>query len=84
MMISVLGDRKVLAVAVQPTEMPRKMVTMFISSFWAVLLSRSTTPVSLNSTPSIRQATSGAAEGTSRETKMVMTRGKMIFSVRLT
>ena len=33
MMPSVLDDRKVEAVAVAPTVVPRKMVTMFISSF---------------------------------------------------
>ena len=54
---------------------------MLISSFWTVLLSRSVTPHSLNRLPSIRQAISGAAEGTSRATKMVTTMGKTIFSV---
>ena len=80
MMPSVLGCRKVEAVAVAPTVMPRKMVTMFISSFWAVLFRRSTAPLSLNRLPSIRQPTSGAAEGSSRLTIMVTAMGKMIFS----
>ena len=55
--------RKVVAVAVAPTVMPRKMVTMFISSFCAVLVRRSATPDSLKRLPSIRQPISGAAEG---------------------
>ena len=72
------------AVAVAPTVVPRKMVTMFISSFWAVLFRRSTTPLSRNRLPSIRQPTSGAAEGSSRLTMMVTAMGKMIFSRLLT
>ena len=80
MILMVSQARKVLAVAVAPTEMPRKMVTMFISSFWAVLFRRSTTPLSLNRLPSIRQAISGPAEGTSRATNTVTTMGKRIFS----
>ncbi len=81
MMASVLGAQAVAPVAVAPTDTPRKTVTMFISSFCTVLLSRSVTPHSLNRLPSIRHAISGAAEGTSRATKMVTTMGKMIFSV---
>ena len=81
MILMVCQVRKVLAVAVAPTQTPRKMVTMFISSFWAVLSRRSVTPHSCIRLPSIRQPTRGAAEGTSRATKMVTTKGKMIFSV---
>ena len=84
MIARVLVARKVAPVAVAPTDTPRKMVTMFISSFWTVLLRRSVTPHSLKRLPSIRQAISGPAEGTSRATKMVTTMGKMIFSVLLT
>ena len=82
--ISVLGLRNVAPVAVAPTLTPRKMVTMFISSFCMVLLRRSVTPHSLARLPNIRQAISGAAEGTSSATKMVTTMGKMIFSFLLT
>ena len=53
---------------------------MLISSFWAVLLSRSTTPLSLNRLPSISIPINGAAEGSNRETKMVTTMGNTIFS----
>ena len=73
-MARVLGLRKVVPVAVAPTLMPRKMVTMFISSFCMVLLSRSSTPHSLARLPNIRQAISGAAEGTSRATNTVTSR----------
>ena len=76
--------RKVVAVAVAPTETPRKITTMFISSLAEVLVSRSTTPDSLNRLPSIRQAIRGAAEGTSRATNTVTTTGKTIFSRLLT
>ncbi len=77
----VLRFRKLSAVAVAPTEIPRNMVTMFISSFWAVLLRRSTTPLSFIRLPSIRQPTSGAAEGSMKDTKIVTTMGNRIFSV---
>ena len=83
-MARVLGLRKVVPVAVAPTLMPRKMVTMFISSFCMVLLSRSSTPHSLARLPNIRQAISGAAEGTSRATNTVTTTGNRIFSRLLT
>ncbi len=81
MIMSVSSCRKVEPVAVAPTVTPRKIVTMFISSFCAVLDRRSTTPDSRNRLPSISIPTSGAAEGTSSDTKMVTTIGKMIFSV---
>ena len=81
MISRVWSFRKLAAVAVAPTEMPRKMVTMLMSSFWAVLLRRSVTPLSLNRLPSIRQPTRGAASGTRKLTKMVTAMGKMIFSV---
>ena len=84
MMARVRTLRKVAAVAVAPTEMPRKMVTMFISSFCMALLRRSSTPHSLARLPSIRQAMSGAAEGTNSATKTVTTTGKKIFSFLLT
>ena len=80
MMAMVWRLRKVRPVAVQPTETPRKMVTMLMSSFCTVLLRRSTTPHSLKRLPSIRQAIRGAAEGTSSATKIATMMGKMIFS----
>ncbi|SCJ53256.1 Uncharacterised protein [uncultured Blautia sp.] len=80
MMARVRGLRKVFPVAVAPTETPRKMVTMLMSSFCTVLLSRSVTPHSRNRLPSIKQAISGAAEGTSRATNTVTTMGNTIFS----
>ena len=61
--------------------MPRKIVTVFISSFWAVLFRRSTTPDSRIRLPSISAPISDAAEGSIRETKIVTTIGNRIFSV---
>ena len=84
MILMVCRDRKVLEVAVAPTVKPRKIVTMFISSLDMALLRRSATPDSLARLPSIRQATSGAAEGTSRATNTVIMIGKTIFSFWLT
>ena len=81
MMAMVWRLRKVRPVAVAPTDTPRKMVTMLMSSFCTVLLRRSTAPHSLKRLPSIKQAIRGAAEGTSRATKMATMMGKMIFSV---
>ena len=84
MILMVWRDRKVVPVAVAPTLTPRKMVTILMSSFCTVLLSRSVTPHSLKRLPSMRQAMRGAAEGTSRATKMVTTMGNTIFSFLLT
>lgn len=53
MIAIVCGFRNFSALAVAPTVTPKKMVTMFISSFCAVLTRRSTTPLSLNRFPSI-------------------------------
>ena len=55
--------RKASAVAVAPTEIPRKMVTMFINSFCTVFDKRSVTPHSFIKLPNIKQPISGAAEG---------------------
>ncbi len=73
--------KNMLAVAVAPTLTPRKIVTIFISSFWAVLDSLSTTPLSRRRLPSISMPTRDAAEGTSSAVKIVTTIGNMIFSV---
>ena len=67
--------------AVAPTDTPRNMVTIFISSFCAVLESLSVTPHSLSRLPNISMPISGAAEGTSRDTNIVTTMGNIIFSV---
>ncbi len=80
-MPSVRKLRKASAVAVAPTVIPRKITTMFISSFCTVLLRRSTTPHSFIRLPSIRQPTSGAALGSSREMMTAIRMGKRIFSV---
>ena len=82
--LSVSGVRNVSAVAVAPTDMPKRIVTIFISSFCTVLLSLSTTPLSRNRLPSISEPTSGAALGTSSATKSVTTIGNTIFSTFFT
>ncbi len=66
---------------VAPTEVERKIVTMFMSAFCTVSDRRSVTPHSRNRLPSIRQPISGAVDGRSRMTKMVTMIGKRIFSV---
>ena len=73
--------RNICAVAVAPTDMPRNIVTIFISSFCAVLESLSTTPLSRMRLPSMSIPTRLAAEGTSSAVNMVTTIGKTIFSV---
>ena len=80
-MPSVRKFRNASAVAVAPTVRPRKITTMFISSFCTVLLRRSTTPHSFIRLPSIRQPTSGIALGSSRAMTTEMMIGKRIRSV---
>ena len=70
--------------AVAPTEVERKMVTMFIMAFCAVSERRSVRPDSLKRLPSMRQPSSGATEGRSRQTNTVTMMGKRTFSVLLT
>ena len=77
---SVCKFRNAPAVVVAPTEMPRKMVQIFINSFCTVLLRRSVTPLSRNRLPNIRQPMSGAADGNRKDTNAVTTMGKTIFS----
>ena len=84
MILMVFQVRNRSAVMVAPTEVARKMVTMFMRAFWAVSLRRSATPHSRNRLPSIRQPISGAVEGRSRMTKAETMIGKMIFSVLVT
>ena len=77
----VCADKKLSATAVAPTVTPRNIVTMFISSFCAVLQSLSHTPDSLNRLPSIRQPTSETASGMMSPTTIVTIIGKRIFAV---
>ena len=80
MILIVSRFRKFCATIVAPTEVPRKIVMMFISAFCTVSDKRSVTPVSRKRLPSIRQPISGAVEGSSRMTKVATTIGKTIFS----
>ena len=80
MMSSVLRDKKFSAVAVAPTEMPSKRVTMFMRAFCAVSESLSVTPHSLKRLPSMRQPSSGATEGSKSAVMIVTIMGKMIFA----
>ena len=81
---SVSAFRKVSAFAVAPTDTPRSMVIMFMSSFVAVFVSLSVTPHSLNRFPSISIPTSVAAGGSISETIIVTAIGNIIFSLLLT
>ena len=81
MILMVSRFRKFCATMVAPTLVARKMVTMFISAFWAVSERRSVTPHSRKRFPSMRQPIRGAVEGRSKITKVATTMGKMIFSV---
>ena len=56
------------------------MVTMFISSPPAVLASLSTTPLSRRRLPNISMPMSGAALGSNRTTRTVITMGNRISS----
>ena len=81
MILMVSRFRKVAAVVVEPTLMPRKMVMMFISSLFAAFARRSITPDSFMRLPSIRQPTSGTVDGRSSAQSTVQRIGKMIFSL---
>ena len=80
MIISVSTARKFSAVAVAPTPIPRRMVTILMSSFCIVFERRSMTPLSRARFPSISIPTSGAAAGIRRTTSIVTAIGKIIFS----
>ncbi len=80
----VLVVRKVSALAVAPTVTPRKMVTMLISSFWAVLLKRSVTPDSRRKFPNIKLPKRGRALGTINPPNRVTIKGKSSLSTLLT
>ena len=80
MMSRVCRFRKFSATAVAPTLKPRKMVTVFINPFCAVLDKRPVTPQTLRRLPSIKQPINTSALGTIKPTITVTTMGKMIFS----
>ena len=84
MIMMVLIVRNSSADILEPTATPRKIVTMLISSFWAVLDRRSTTPASRKRFPSISMPINGLAAGTSSAEAMVVRTGKRIFTRRLT
>jgi hypothetical protein len=64
----------------EPTAKPKKIVTMLINSFCAVLLKRSTTPDSFIKLPKQNIPTNGVAVGKKRIVKNKTASGKMIFS----
>jgi hypothetical protein len=80
MILIVSHRRKTSAPIVIPTQVPRKNVTMLISSFCAMLVRRSTTPLSRSRFPPISIARSGAAGGTMRTPTNVTASGKMILT----
>ena len=77
----VWGFKKFSAFAVAPTETPRNMVTIFISSFCAVLEILSVTPHTLRRLPNIRNPIRGAASGTIIATTTVTIMGNSRSSV---
>ena len=77
-MVSQLRNASALVVA--PTEVPRRMTTMYIMALEAVSASCPTTPDSLNRLPSISIPTRGAVEGRIRHTTIVTMMGNRIFS----
>ena len=81
MILMVSQVRKVEAIALQPTDRPRKMVTMLHSAFCAVSDRRSVRPHSRSRLPSMSMPISGAVSGMSRMTTVATAIGKMIFSV---
>ncbi|CSB62276.1 Uncharacterised protein [Vibrio cholerae] len=73
--------RKVSACNLEPTPKPKKMVTILISSFCAVLDKRSTTPASRIRFPKQNMPTKGVAAGKNRMVISSTTSGNTIFSV---
>ena len=67
-------------VAFAPTITPRKIVTVFISPFCAVLESLVVTPDSLKRLPSISIPSSGIASGSKSPTTRETASGNTIFS----
>ena len=78
--LRVISRTKVSPDIVAPMLIPSRSVTMLASSFWAVLLSRATTPHSLRKLPSISMPIRGAPLGASRDTKMVTIIGNRILT----
>ena len=78
------GLKKLSPDIVAPTDTPRKIVTIFMSSFWAALVNLFTTPDSLKRLPIMNMAISGAIGGTMRQIISVAARGKRILSDRET
>ncbi len=72
--------RNASALVVAPTEVPSRITTMYISALDAVSVSCLTTPDSLNRLPSISIPTKGAVVGRIKQTTIVTTIGKRIFS----
>ena len=83
-MNSVFEFKKRSAVIVRPTEEPKNIVTMFMSSFWAHLLSLSQTPDSLMKLPNMSIPIKAEQSGTSIITKIVTNTQNMSFSSLLT
>ena len=72
--------RNASALVEAPTEVPKRMTTIYISALEAVSVSCLTTPDSLNRLPSISIPTKGAVEGRIRHTMVVTMIGNRIFS----
>ena len=72
--------RKFSALVEAPTDVPRRITTIYIRALEAVSVSCLTTPHSLKRLPSISMPTSGAVVGRIMHTTIVMTIGKRIFS----
>ncbi len=79
-MAKVLGFKKASALAVAPTVVPKKIVTIFINAFCAVSDKRPTTPLSRRRLPNISIPIKGVASGKSKDTIIVTAIGKIIFS----
>ena len=72
--------RNASALVVAPTDVPRRITTMYIRALEAVSVSCLTTPHSLNRLPSINIPTSGAVVGRITHTTIVTITGKRILS----
>ena len=67
---SVLRSRNLSALSFEPTDKPRKIVTILISAFCAVSLKRSTTPLSFIRLPKQNIPNRGAALGRNNATRI--------------
>src|SRR5665648_297375 len=76
--------KKYLASMVEPTQIPKKIVKILISEFWAVSDKRGTTRLSLNKFPTINIPMIGTEGGNTRPTNIVLIIGNNILSVRET